>query len=73
MGLHFAEKALFKQTDFLRIAYKSVQYFNFGACPGGKIFYLHIYFFAIRHSEFVFVAPFVSFFLALSLLLTSAL
>lgn len=59
-----------KKIDFLKITYKNVQSFNLVHVQKANIFF---FYFAIGCSDFVFVAPFVSFFSVLLLLLTSTL
>lgn len=59
-----------KKIDFLKIMYKNVQSFNLVHVQKANIFF---FYFAIGCSDFVFVAPFVSFFSVLLLLLTSTL
>lgn len=59
-----------KKIDFLKITYKNVQSFNLVHVQETKFFF---FYFAIGCFDFVFVAPFVSFFSVLLLLLTSTL
>lgn len=60
-----------KKIDFLKITYKNVQSFNLVHVQEANFFFFLN--FVIGCSDFVFVAPFVSFFSVLLLLLTSTL